>query len=82
MSAIPIGAPGCPDFAFCTASMLKKRIALARVLRVVILYSKSDKSVSELRTNFRSAAYKPQSLMPDKMPAKKNYLNFHSASIL
>ena len=33
MSAIPIGAPGCPDFAFCTASMLSARIALALCLR-------------------------------------------------
>ena len=27
MSAIPIGAPGCPDFAFCTASALKNLTA-------------------------------------------------------
>ena len=29
MSAIPIGIPGCPEFAFCTASIAKKRIQLA-----------------------------------------------------
>jgi hypothetical protein len=33
MSAIPIGAPGCPDFAFWTASILKARIAFANSLR-------------------------------------------------
>ena len=30
MSAMPIGAPGCPEFAFCTASMLKARMAFAK----------------------------------------------------
>src|SRR5690554_3700929 len=29
ISAMPIGAPGWPDFAFCTASMLNARMALA-----------------------------------------------------
>ena len=29
-SAIPMGIPGCPEFAFCTASIDKKRIAFAR----------------------------------------------------
>src|SRR3978361_2260291 len=29
MSAIPIGAPGCPEFACCTASMASARIAFA-----------------------------------------------------
>jgi hypothetical protein len=27
-SAMPMGMPGCPDLAFCTASMAKARIAL------------------------------------------------------
>ena len=34
MSAMPIGAPGCPEFAAWTASMLKARIALARSRRL------------------------------------------------
>ncbi len=29
MSAMPIGAPGWPELAFCTASMLSARMALA-----------------------------------------------------
>src|SRR5690606_9819266 len=29
MSAMPMGAPGCPELACCTASMAKARIALA-----------------------------------------------------
>jgi hypothetical protein len=32
--AIPIGIPGWPELAFCTASILKKRMALARSRRV------------------------------------------------
>ena len=32
MSAIPMGAPGCPEFALLTASKLKNLIALANVL--------------------------------------------------
>ena len=32
ISAIPIGAPGWPDLDFSTASIDKKRIALAKVL--------------------------------------------------
>jgi len=28
MGAAPIGRPGCPDFAFSTASIAKKRIEL------------------------------------------------------
>ena len=27
---MPIGAPGCPELAFCTASKAKARMALAR----------------------------------------------------
>jgi len=33
MSAMPIGAPGWPEFAFWTASILSARIALAHCLR-------------------------------------------------
>jgi hypothetical protein len=33
MSAMPIGAPGWPELAFCTASMLSARMALASSLR-------------------------------------------------
>src|SRR5262245_12994547 len=36
MSAMPIGIPGWPEFAFCTASMLSARIALASCRRVGI----------------------------------------------
>ncbi len=32
ISAIPIGAPGCPEFALLTASRLKNLIAFASVL--------------------------------------------------
>jgi hypothetical protein len=39
MSAMPIGAPGCPELAFCTASMLKARMAFANSRREVILFS-------------------------------------------
>src|SRR5690554_2887144 len=38
ISAIPIGAPGWPELAFCTASMLNARIAFAKCLRVAIIY--------------------------------------------
>ena len=38
MSAIPIGAPGCPELAFCTASILNARIALASSLLDDIFY--------------------------------------------
>jgi hypothetical protein len=34
-----MGAPGCPEFAFCTASMLKARMAFANSRREVILFS-------------------------------------------
>jgi hypothetical protein len=36
MSAIPIGMPGCPEFARCTASMLSARMALATSRRLGI----------------------------------------------
>src|SRR5690554_5706830 len=36
MSAMPIGAPGWPLLAFCTASMLRARMALARSRRLGI----------------------------------------------
>src|SRR4029453_7904502 len=36
MSAMPIGIPGWPELAFCTASMLSARIALASCRRVGI----------------------------------------------
>ena len=31
-SAIPIGIPGCPELAPCTASIDRKRIAFAKIL--------------------------------------------------
>src|SRR6478752_3212649 len=34
MSAMPIGMPGWPEFAACTASMARKRMALARSRRL------------------------------------------------
>jgi hypothetical protein len=37
-SAIPIGRPGCPLFACCTASIDKNLIALARSLWVLFLF--------------------------------------------
>jgi hypothetical protein len=46
MSAIPIGAPGCPEFAFCTASMLKARMAFANSRREVIFFSLSIRYIS------------------------------------
>ena len=33
MSAMPIGMPGCPELAFCTASIARARIALASCRR-------------------------------------------------
>src|SRR6478752_7390838 len=36
MSAIPIGIPGWPEFAFCTASMASARSALASSCRLTI----------------------------------------------
>ncbi|CFW32044.1 Uncharacterised protein [Bordetella pertussis] len=30
ISAIPMGAPGCPEFAFCTASIASTRMASAK----------------------------------------------------
>ena len=34
-SAMPIGIPGCPELAFCTASIDKNRIAFANSLYLV-----------------------------------------------
>src|SRR5690606_26222725 len=39
MSAMPMGAPGWPLLAFCTASMLRARMALARSRRLGIAES-------------------------------------------
>src|SRR5690606_627114 len=36
ISAIPMGAPGWPELAFCTASMLRARMALARSFRDIV----------------------------------------------
>jgi hypothetical protein len=46
MSAMPIGAPGCPELAFCTASMLSARTAFAKSLReaMFVSYLKSEYS--------------------------------------
>src|SRR5690606_24265421 len=41
MSAIPIGAPGWPELACCTPSMLRARIAFANTLRSIISSSYS-----------------------------------------
>src|SRR5688572_7081582 len=37
MSAMPIGMPGCPDFAASTASMARNRMALARSRRLGVV---------------------------------------------
>ena len=47
MSAMPMGAPGWPELAFCTASMLSTLIALASVLRDDINYSREYLVVPE-----------------------------------
>ena len=36
---MPIGAPGWPELAFCTASIDNARIALAKSLRVAMIFS-------------------------------------------
>ena len=43
MSAMPMGAPGCPEFAACTASMESARMALARARRVGVVAGVSIK---------------------------------------
>jgi hypothetical protein len=40
---MPIGAPGWPEFAFCTASIASARMALAKSLRVAMLFSQMIK---------------------------------------
>src|SRR6266404_4619422 len=49
MSAIPIGIPGCPEFARCTASMDRARMALASSRRVVISSGGASAACSGLR---------------------------------
>src|SRR4051794_15173687 len=41
MSAIPIGAPGCPELACCTASIARARMALAMFWRSAFAMGKS-----------------------------------------
>ena len=51
ISAIPIGAPGCPEFAFCTASIANTRIAFAirRSLSGVVIGQSPNKSVKKIK---------------------------------
>ncbi|SVE04254.1 uncharacterized protein METZ01_LOCUS457108, partial [marine metagenome] len=51
-SAMPIGIPGCPDLALCTASIAKTRIAFAssswRILTEAVVSSTVFSRVSEV----------------------------------
>src|SRR5690606_36660159 len=42
MSAMPIGMPGWPELAACTASMARKRMALARSRRLGVVMGRWD----------------------------------------
>ena len=60
MSAIPIGAPGCPDLARSTASIESARMQLASSRRVVIGSSFEVEGRVRKRTVCHSAAQTPQ----------------------
>ncbi len=60
ISAIPIGAPGCPEFAFCTASIANTRIAFAirrSLSGVVINQSPKYSEIGNDEKTFKTAVY-------------------------
>src|SRR5437762_12641269 len=65
MSAMPIGMPGCPALARCTASMDRARMALASSRRVVMRLFRAARGAHRRGAHFPPLAADAQSLTWD-----------------
>src|SRR5687768_2875209 len=84
MSAMPIGMPGWPELAACTASMARKRMALARSRRLGVVMGRASggarrcaggtlshpcPAVSRLKRSDAGASAAPHSFCPSVVRA-------------